>query len=411
MDTQLPPPGPECSPFLSRQLWAYWKNPLDFLSNLANKYGDLALFKVGPQRICLVNHPVYIEKILEGDQACFAAESPIPASGMENFGPAWLTCQDVGGFQEIDRFGLGLDDHRLAGFGSTTVTTALRVSDRWENLQNIDIRKEMRRLVFHIVVETFSGECDDERLEQLEGLAAKSRPDPFAMGLTLADCIHGLRFSKSKGGRSAETELHHRTVPCLAVCEPMVDLLAWTWRLLGEHPEAQASLRAELDGLLMGQAPTLANLEGLVYTRMVVAEVLRLYPPVRLIRRVVIRDFSLAGYLISASSALLISPWVMQRDPRYYPEAGRFDPQRWTSAIVDSRPRCAYLPFGGGARACPGEDLVLKMATLVLATLAQGWQFHLMPGQAKNLKTKAGQWPKNGVSMWIEKCKPNRNRL
>jgi cytochrome P450 len=411
MDTQLPPPGPKRSPFLSRQLWAYWKNPLDFLSNLANKYGDLALFKVGPQRICLVNNPVYIENILEGDQACFANESPVPASGMEYLSPAWLTCQDVGGFQEINRFGLGLDEHRLAGFGSTTVTTAFRVSDGWENLQSIDIRKEMKRLVFRIVVETFSGVCEDERLDQLEELATQLRPDPSAMEYPLIGRLRRLRFSKSNDEMRGKTELQRTIFPCLAVCEPMVDLLAWTWRLVGEYPEAQASLHAELDGLLMGHAPTLAYLESLVYTRMVVAEVLRLYPPVRLIRRQVIRDFSLDGYLIPASSALLISPWVMQRDPRYYPEVGRFDPQRWTPAAVVGRPRYTFLPFGGGAYACPGEDLVWKMATLVLATLAQRWQFHLMPGQAKNLKTKAGQWPKNGVSMWIEKCKPNRNRL
>ena len=409
MDTQLLLPG--SSSFPSWQLWTYWKDPLDFLSDLANKYGDLAQFRVGPRRIYLVNHPDYIENILEGDQACFTKGVSAFESEMAYPTHARLSCQDILGFQGLDRFELGLDDQRLADCESTAVVAALRVSDRWENLQSVNVRKEMRRLVIRSLAETFFGECDDERLEQLERMTAQLRPDPLAMEFPLAGRLRRLRFSKYKSGMMENTELQHITIPCLVVCQTLADSLAWTLRLLAEHPDVLASLHSELDCFLMGLAPTLNDLERLVYARMVMAEVLRLYPPVRVIRRLVIRDLSLDDYMIPATAEVLISPWVMQRDPRYYPEAGRFDPQRWTPASISGRPRYAYLPFGGGARACPGEEFVWVTASLTLATLAQRWQFQLMPGKAKHLKTKTSRWPKNGARLQIQRRASNSYRL
>lgn len=170
----------------------------------------------------------------------------------------------------------------------------------------------------------------------------------------------------------------------LAGHETTASALAWTWHLLAAHPAVQARLHAELDAVLGGpdggvRAPVFADLARLPYTRIVLSEAMRLYPPAYAVGRLCLEATTLGGHRIEAGWGVLTSPWLAHRDPRWWPDAERFVPERW--AVDDpARPRFAYFPFGGGSRICIGEQFAWTEATLVLATLAARWSVRPVPG-------------------------------
>jgi cytochrome P450 len=123
------------------------------------------------------------------------------------------------------------------------------------------------------------------------------------------------------------------------------------------------------------------DLPQLRYTEMVFAEAMRLYPPAWAIGRMSKEAFELNGTRIAAKSICILSPYVVQHDPRWFPDPERFDPERWTPEARDARPKFSYFPFGGGARVCIGERFAWMEGALLLATLAQKWKLRPAPGQ------------------------------
>ena len=161
----------------------------------------------------------------------------------------------------------------------------------------------------------------------------------------------------------------------LAGHETTAIALSWTWYLLSQHPEVEAKLLTELNSVLGGRSPKVADLTQLKYTRWVINESLRLYPPAWMIGRQSLNECEIGGYQIPVGSIILMSQWVMHHDPRYFREPDYFNPDRWISGFIKSIPRYAYFPFGGGPRQCIGSSFALMEATLVLVTIAQ--QFSL----------------------------------
>src|SRR5262245_57730240 len=161
--------------------------------------------------------------------------------------------------------------------------------------------------------------------------------------------------------------------------------LSWTWFLLAQHPGAVAELEAELQAVLGGRAPTVADLPRLRYAEWVVLEALRLFPPAFALGRKAIRDCEIGGYPVPAGTALLLSQWVLHRDPRFFDNPDQFRPQRWADGLAQRLPKYAYFPFGGGPRLCIGSTFAMMNAVLVLATMAQRFRVALAPGHAMTL--------------------------
>src|SRR5262249_3699566 len=128
--------------------------------------------------------------------------------------------------------------------------------------------------------------------------------------------------------------------------------LAWTWHKLSEHPQVRGQIEEESRAVLAGRAPGLDDLPRLGYTRRVIAEVLRLYPPPWLTARTPTEDDELGGYRIPAGSLVLLSPYVTHRHPAVWAAPERFDPNRFAPEASAARPAFAYFPFGGGPRRC-----------------------------------------------------------
>jgi cytochrome P450 len=166
----------------------------------------------------------------------------------------------------------------------------------------------------------------------------------------------------------------------LAGHETTATALSWAWALLEQNPDAERKLHAELDAVLGDRLPTADDVPRLIYTRRVLDETMRLYPPVYVLSRKVVEDDTVCGYQVLGGSTVDISPYVTHRLPEFWPDPGRFEPDRFTPDQVAARPRYAYYPFLGGPRQCIGNNFALMEGTLILATLARRHRPRMVAG-------------------------------
>lgn len=213
----------------------------------------------------------------------------------------------------------------------------------------------------------------------------------------------------------------------LAGHETTANALTWTWFLLSQNPEKEAKLQAELDRVLGGDAtvkervesatcegtlvntrvsairlPTVDDVPNLRYTEAVLAESMRLYPPAWAIGRLAIKPHEIRGFKIPVGALILISPYVTQRDCRFWPQPDEFIPERWeTQSIKEAGQKNIYLPFGGGVRRCIGESFAWTEGILLIATLARKWRLKLVPEQRTDLQPMITLRPRYGMKMKI----------
>jgi cytochrome P450 len=187
----------------------------------------------------------------------------------------------------------------------------------------------------------------------------------------------------------------------LAGHETTANALAWTWHLLGRHPAAAERLRAELAAVLGRRMPTVADLPQLPWTRMVLEEAMRLYPPAWLISRAAMEDDVIGGYHVPRGATVILSPWVTHRHPDLWDDPERFDPERFAPARVAARPRFAYFPFGGGPRLCIGSGFAMTEAQLVLASVASRYRLEPVPGHEPRLEPLVTLRPRDGLPMRV----------
>jgi len=208
-----------------------------------------------------------------------------------------------------------------------------------------------------------------------------------------------LAASDEPGGLTAGEVHDHVMTLLLAGHETTASTLAWTLYLLGRHPFALQRVQSEADAL--GDRPvSAADLPGLRYTRAVVSEATRLYPPAWIIGRSVTTDLTLDGWQLPAGSIAAVSPLLLHHDPRWYPDPEQFDPERWLGDHSPV-PRHAFLPFGTGPRACIGEQFAWTEAIAVLATLARTWTFQVDPGFRPALSYQVTLRPSGGIPMTV----------
>jgi cytochrome P450 len=235
------------------------------------------------------------------------------------------------------------------------------------------------------------------------GIIQKRRADGRMSGDLLSAL---LRAQDDEGVGMTDRQLHDEIMTLfLAGHETTATALSWTWLLLAQNPEVEAKLAAELQRVLGGRAPTVADLPRLPYTEMVLKEAMRLYPPVWVIGRRALAPFQLGEYQLPARTNVLILQFLRHRDPRYFPEPVRFDPERWRENDPRnmSLPRFAYLPFGGGPRVCIGAGFGMMEAALLLATIAQKFKLNLVPDQTLEMLPSVTLRPKNGIRVTLSR--------
>jgi cytochrome P450 len=435
------PPGPKNLPILGN-LYAFRSNPLGFLTGAAREYGDLVYFRVAHQHMYLVNHPDYVREVLVANQGNF-----IKSRGLQRakllLGEGLLTSEGQHHLRQRRLVQPAFHRERLAGYASAMSECAMRWRERWQAGSTLDVSTEMPHLTLSIVARTlFSADVQSEasqigasmttvlelfRLlllpfsEYLDKLPlpyvrrfqrARGRLDATIYGLIrerrksgqdTGDLLSMLLLAQDEDDRtvrmSDEQVRDEALTLFLAGHETTANALTWTWYLLSQHPEVERRLHSEIDDVLQGRAPELADVPRLRYAEMILAEALRLYPPAWAIGRMATGPFELGGVEIPAKSICILSPYLVQRDPRWFPNPENFDPERWTPEARDARPKFSYFPFGGGARVCIGERFAWMEGVIVMAAIAQKWRLRLAPNQRVEPLPLITLRVKNGLRM------------
>jgi cytochrome P450 len=442
------PPGPKNLPIVG-SLFAFRSNPLGFLTNAAREYGDLVYFRVLRQHMYLVNHPEYVREILVANQGNFIKSRALQRAKVL-LGEGLLTSEGQHHLRQRRLVQPAFHRERLAGYASAMSECAVRWRERWQAGSTLDVSTEMPHLTLSVVAKTlFNADVESEaseigaamttvlqmfRLllmpfsEYMEKLPlpyvrrfekARARLDGTIYGLIrerrksgedTGDLLSMLLFAQDdeKAEEKVDARMNDEEVRdealtlFLAGHETTANALTWTWYLLSQHPEVESLLHAEIDRVLQGRAPRLADVPQLRYAEMILSEALRLYPPAWAIGRMATGPFELGGVQIPAKSICILSPYLVQRDPRWFPDPERFDPERWTPETRESRPKFSYFPFGGGARVCIGERFAWMEGVIVMAAIAQKWRFRLAPDQHVEPLPLITLRVKNGLRMIIE---------
>lgn len=438
------PPGPK--PVIhSVNLFALRRDPIKFLTNLTNRYGDLVYFKLGPLPVYLVNNPDYIRDVLVTHNRNF-----MKGEGLQRakrlLGEGLLTSEGEFHLRQRRLAQPAFHRRRIAGYATTMVEYAARMRDGWRAGETRDVSREMMRLTLAIAGKTlFDSDVESEADEIGEALTTtfelfNSMTLPFAQWLERLPLPATRRFQKARGrldatiyriinerrvsgedrgdllsmliqardeegdgsGMTDEQLRDEAMTIFLAGHETTANALTWTWYLLSQHPETEARFHAEVDDVLKGAPPTVEDFPRLRYAEMVFAEAMRLYPPAWIIGRRALGDYQINGYTIPARSILLMSQYVTHHDPRFFPDPFRFDPERWTPEARESRPKFSYFPFGGGPRLCIGESFAWMEGALVLATIAQRFRMRLAPGHPVETQPLVTLRPKHGMRMILE---------
>jgi cytochrome P450 len=232
----------------------------------------------------------------------------------------------------------------------------------------------------------------------VDDISEQRRKNPAA---DRGDVISALLAATAEPGGLTDGEVHDHVITLMmAGHETTASALAWTLHLLGRHQDVQRRLQAEVD-TLGGRPPGFGDLAALRYTRAVISEAIRLYPPAWLIGRTTTADLKLGGWQLPAGSIAAVSPLLLHHDPRWFPDPVTFDPGRWLDPGRQAAPRHAYLPFGTGPRACIGEQFAWAEATTVLAVLAQTWAFGAVPGFRATVQYRVTLRPAAGLPVLL----------
>jgi len=195
---------------------------------------------------------------------------------------------------------------------------------------------------------------------------------------TSGDLLSLLMHARDEdGSRITDEQLRDEVMTFLVAGHDTTALaLSWALYLLSRKAGAEEKLYEEVDRVLAGKLPTVSDLPSLTFADSVIKETMRLYPPAWSVARAAIADFELEGYRIPAGANIVMSQWIMHRDPRFFSEPEEFDPDRWSPSACQNLPRFAYFPFGGGPRQCIGASFATTEAVLILATIAR--KYHLV---------------------------------
>jgi len=439
------PPGPK-STLPGGQMLAFRRDAIGLLTRLTRQYGDVVMYKNGPERVTFLNHPDYIRDVLVTHQRNFTKSRALQWAKFI-LGEGLLTSEGEVHVRQRRLAQPAFQRQRIPTYGTIMVTYAQRLQERWQDGETRDIDQEMARLTLAIASKTlFDADVEEEardigaalttilqlfprfilpfskligklplpsnrQSEQarklLDTVIYRIIHERRASGIDKGDLLSMLlaaRDNEGDGGGMSDQQLRDEVITImLAGHETTAMLLTWTWYLLSQYVAVEANLHMELDSVLAGRLPTVADIPRLPYTRMVLAEAMRLYPPAWIIGRRAIEAYEVGAYVIPATSIVVLSPYITQHDARFFPDPGVFDPQRWTLEAEAARPKFAYFPFGGGARQCIGEGFAWMEGILALATLAQQWRMRLAPGHLVALKPLLTLRPKYGMRMILER--------
>lgn len=390
---------------------------LTLLERAVREQGDVVPFR----NALLFAHPDAVRDVLITHDRSFT-KSPALRRARFTLGNGLLTNEGPTYRRQRALVQPSLHPKSLGGYAEIMSRHADESARAWHEGEPIDVHREMMRLTLNIVAEALFGTTVGPEVDRISeamdlnvgmfriltspwGRVKVLLPTPFMFRFllgrrrlvnTLRRFINERRASKVerddllarllKARESCgnghgdegmtETQLVDECVTLFAAGhETTANAMTFTLWLLSRHPEVMTRLRQEVCAVLGDERlPTIDDLDTLSYTRMVVAESMRLYPPAWIVGRQAKEPVEIAGRKLRRNAVVFISQWITHRDQRWWPEPLKFDPERFAPANQGSRPRWSYFPFGGGSRQCVGEAFAWAEATLALATIIRRWR-------------------------------------
>ncbi len=429
------------------------RDPLTFFTTMARTYGDVSRFTFGSQPVYLVSHPDMIEDTLVTSARKFQKGITLQRA-KRLLGEGLLTSEGQMHLRQRRTIQPLFHKQQVQRFAEAMVRHAVRWRESMHDGSTIDVTAQMGGLTLAIVGETlFSTDVQSDADEVRDALSEAVQSFAYA-ALPRIELIEKLPvgpFVKVRKARARLDRIIHKVIAerranpaashdlvsmllaardpenpsergmsdqqirdeamtiFLAGHETTANAMAWTWHLLGQAPEVETRLHQEIDGVCTDEpegssprVPSIDDVPRLEYARAVIAESMRLFPPAWTIGRRAMEPHTIGGFAIEKDALVLMSQWVVHRDPRWWDDPQSFKPERWLgsgsrepgtgsqtgspapvpgipsgSRLPDpgSRPRFSYFPFGGGNRVCIGESFAWTEAILLLAVIAQTWRF------------------------------------
>jgi cytochrome P450 len=424
------------------------RKPIPFLMKTFAQYGDVVHYRVLNSHVYLIAHPDGVQHVLQGNHRNYDKSSfdyqllkrQLGEGLLTSDGPLWLRQRRL--IQPV------FHRNRVAALGDMMTDITLEMLEQWDaparEGRPFDVAAEMMRLTLRIVgrallslemgaqadtvarsvttlneafgefnlIDVFAPFIPTARSRRLKaavgtldaivyGIIAERRRTDVDQG-DLLSMLLAARDEETGEGMSDQQLRDEVLTLILAGHETTANALAWTFYLLSQNPEAECKLGAEVREVLSGRAPTSADLANLNYTRMVIDESMRIYPPAWAVSRAATEDDEIGGFRIPKGAVVTPSQFVTHRHPGFWEEPERFDPERFTPERSERRPRFAYFPFGGGPRLCIGNTFALTEAGLVLAAVAQRYRLRLMPGHPIEMQPLVTLRPRYGVRVILE---------
>lgn len=417
--------GARVAPGPSRDLVGNWvallRDPLAFLADNSARHRGAFRFRLGPTLIHVLADADSVKHVFQDPARftkTFAYDKVRPVLGQ-----GLLTSEGEHHRSQRRLLQPAFVAQRIAGYAEPMVRLTRELLDEWEDPcergETIDVAREMMKLTLRIVSSTLYGldirddtagigeamavliEGANRRIMALTGLGqhlptrgnqAFARARTFLDRLTYrmmaerrasrahaSDFLADLMGLRDDGGHAmSDPQLRDEMLTLLvAGHETTAGTLGWAFYLLSRHPAAWRKLRDEVTSVCEDRAPRHSDLPRLTFTRMVLEETLRMYPPGWVLVRTVQEAVTLEGYDIPRGSVVAVCPYLLHRDPRYWDNPEGFDPERFTDEASATRPRFAYFPWSGGPRACIGKAFAMMEMQLVVAAITQRFRLDL----------------------------------
>jgi cytochrome P450 len=393
-----------------------FNNPLAFLRSLPG-YGDLVRIRIGPASAIMICNPDLTRTILLDDRT-FDRGGPLIDRVQEVFGDDGMSTARHNTHRRLRRLAApAFHRERLPGYAKSMTAQIDTITGSWRDGQVIDVLPEMLTLTIKVTAGTlFSGTFHSASVSQaitdigtllasmyrraITPALLNSLPTPAnrrfhqtlarlrhtietiiterrADGTAYDDLLSALLAARDHADKESKQSLTDAEVRDQVVtfffagAETTASLLSWTLHLLADHPEIERQLHAEVDTVLAGAPATPEHVPQLELTSRIIIEALRLYPPVWISTRTVTTDTILGAHPLPAGTTIAYSAYLLHRRSDLYEQPERFDPDRW---IGTTPPPNAYIPFGGGARMCIGNQFGVLEATIALATITSRWR-------------------------------------
>lgn len=435
---------PQRHPFEHALRFGY--SPLSFIEEL-NAWGELPRFRFGPRGAVLINTPDAAQQVLVSKQEHFRKGLFSREARRFFLGNGLLVSDGAFHRSQRKRMTPAFSRKRVPDYAEAMVNEAEALSRQWRPGEVVDIERAMMRITLAIAGDTLLGvdlrpQADriGQSLADVTNLTYRIGnpmqyplgPLPLHSNWRFTRGYHRLHWAvwrivrkRLEAGEANDLLallLHQRPgddAPALtrkqvqdevmtlllAAHDTTAAALSWTWWLLAQNPAAEARLHAEVDAVL-GDGPVSADsLPHLPFTRAVLSESMRIYPPVYLTDREAIEAVEICGETIPRRTQLIVSAYAVHRSARWWPEPLAFKPERWLpdADTPCERPRYAYFPFGGGPRVCIGEHFAWMEIMLVLATLARRWRLEALPQRPVRIHPRITLSSRDGMWMRVKR--------